>query len=259
MKPLRTLLLAALPAFLVAACGGGDDTADLNDRLASAEPKVRVVHAAVFSGPVTLSRNGTPEPQASGVAYRGASRYIDVPTGAAEWRVATNVGDFPIGIETLEARRGNRYTFVAVPDFSLTGAELLRIDDPYDWGLAVASARVRVLHAAANTTGALDVYLTSGGTDIANVSPTLAGVAYKTAAPASGSNSLDLAVGGAGYTLTVTLAGNKAPIFQAPITLSHNADWLVTLLPNSIFTGDLRVLAMKSDDGSATQEIADTL
>ena len=259
MKRLPRLLLAALPAFLIAACGGGDDTSDLGDRLASAEPKVRVVHAAVFSGPVTLSRNGTPEPQASGVAYRDASRYFDVPTGAAEWRVATNLSNFPIGIENVDARRGNRYTFVAVPDFSLTGAELLRIDDPYDWGLAVASARVRVLHAAANTTGPLDVYLTAGGTDIGSVSPTLAGVTYKTAAPASGSNSLDLAVGGAGYTLTITPAGNKTPIFRAPIALTHNADWLVTLLPNSIFTGDLRVLVVESDDSSATQEIADTL
>jgi hypothetical protein len=257
MKILRTLLLAFAPVLLVA-CGGGDDADDLADRLANADPKVRLVHAGVFSGPLTLSRNGTAWPAASNVAYANASAYFDVPTGTADWRVATG-GNVEVGTVNFSANRGNRYMLVAVPNFAPSGSELLLITDPYDWGLTTASARVRVLHAAANTLGALDVYLTLNSTDISTRSPNFAGVGYKTANPASGANSLDFAVGAGSYTLTITPAGSKTAIFQAPVSLANNADWLVTLLPDSVVPNDLRVLVVKSDDNAATQEIANTL
>lgn len=258
MNILRKLLLALAPVLLIAACGGGDEADDLADRLANADPKVRLVHAGVFSGPLTLSRNGTAWPAASNVAYANASSYFDVPTGTAEWRVATD-GNINVGTVNVTANRGNRYMFVAVPSFGLTGAELLLITDPYDWGLTTASARVRVLHAAANTLGALDVYFTLNSADISTHTPNFADVGYKTAYPASGANSLDFAVGAGSYTLTITPAGSKTAIFQAPVSLANNADWLVTLLPDSIVPSDLRVLVVKSDDSAATQEIANTL
>lgn len=261
---MRKALCKLLPAFasllLVAACGGGDDANDIADRLANAEPKVRLVHAGVFTGPLTLTRNGTAVPSASNVAYAGASNYAEVPAGAADWRVATAV-NAAVGAVNLAVNRGNRYMFVAVPDLQLFGSqsELLVITDPYDWGVTAASGRVRVLHAAANTTGALDVYLTQNSTDIGSRSPDFTGVGYKTANPASGANSLDFAVGSGSYTLTITPAGSKSAIFQAPVSLTNNADWLITLLPDSIVANDLRVLVVKSDDSGATQEIANTL
>ncbi|WOB09547.1 DUF4397 domain-containing protein [Piscinibacter gummiphilus] len=261
MKKVFTQLLPALASLLiVAACGGGDDADDISDRLANAEPKVRLVHAGVFTRPLTLTRNGTAVSGASNVAYANASNYVDVPTGSAEWRVATDT-NAEVGTSTLSTNRGNRYMFVAVPNLSLFGsqAELLAITDPYDWGLTAASGRVRVLHAAANTTGALDVYLTQNSSDISTRTPNFSGVGYKTANPASGANSLDFAVGSGTYTLTITPAGSKSPIFQAPVSLANNADWLVTVLADSIAPNDLRVLIVKSDDSSATQEIANTL
>lgn len=259
-KALFKLLPALASLLIVAACGGGDDAGDLADRLANANPKVRLVHAGVFTGPLTLTRDGTAVTGAGNIAYANASNYVDVPTGSATWRVAT-ASNAEVGTATLSADRGNRYMFVAVPNLTLFGsqAELLAITDPYDWGLTAASARVRVLHAAANTQGALDVYLTQNSTDISSRTPNFAGVGYKTANPASGANSLDFAVGAGSYTLTITAAGSKTAIFQAPVSLSNNADWLITLLPDSIVPNDLRVLVVKSDDSGATQEIANTL
>lgn len=260
-KGLFKLLPALASLLIVAACGGGDDADDLADRLANANPKVRLVHAGVFTGPLTLTRDGTAVAGTGGVAYANASNYVDVPTGSAEWRVTTTAGNAQVGATTLSADRGNRYMFVAMPNLSLFGsqAELLTITDPYDWGLTSASARVRVLHAAANTQGALDVYLTQNSTDISNRTANFAGVGYKTANPASGANSLDFAVGSGTYTLTITPAGSKSAVFQAPVSLSNNADWLITLLPNSFIPNDLRVLAVKSDDSGPAQEIANTL
>jgi len=66
-------------------------------------------------------------------------------------------------------------------------------------------------------------------------------------------------VGTGAYTLTITAAGSKLPVFVAPVTVTNNADWLLTILPQSATPNDLKVLVVKSDDGAATQEIANTL
>lgn len=257
MKLLHKLLLATAPVLLVAACGGGDDS--LDDRLDIADPKVRFVHAATLSPPVSVYRNDVAQADATNVAYRGGSRYFDVETGNATWRVATTTGNATVGTVTFNATRGDKFTLVAVPDLALTGAEILLIADPYDKELTANNARVRVLHAASNTPSAVDVYLTPTGTDIATVSPNFAGVGFKVANPASGANSIDFTVGSGAYSLTITAAGSKTPVFLAPVTVTNNADWLLTVLPDSVVPGDLKVLVVKSDDGAATQEIANTL
>lgn len=257
MKLLHKLLLATAPVLLLAACGGGDDSID--DRLDIADPKVRFVHAASLSSNMTVYRNGVAQADATNIAYRGASRYYDVETGNATWRVATTAGNVEVGTVNLNATRGDKFSLVAVPNLALTGAEILVIADPYDKELTANNARVRVLHAASNTPSAVDVYLTTTGVDIATVVPNFAGVGFKVANPASGANSIDFTVGSGAYQLTITAAGSKTPVFRAPVTVTNNADWLLTILPDSAVPGDLKVLVVKSDDGAATQEIANTL
>jgi hypothetical protein len=257
MKILYKLLLAAAPVLLVAACGGGDDSID--DRLNLADPKVRFVHAAPLTAPLSVTRNGVAQPDATGVAYTGASNYYDVSTGTATWRVATTTGNAQVGTLDFDAGRGGKYTLVAVPDLSLTGAELVFISDPYNKELTANNARARVLHAGANSTGSLDVYLRPAGTDIGTITPDFPGVGYKSASPASGSDSIDVTVGSGAYELTITPAGSKTPYFRAPVTVMNNADWLITILPDSATPNDLKVLLVKANDASATQEIANTL
>lgn len=255
MKLIQKLLLATAPLLFIAACGGGDDS--LDDRLDIADPKVRFVHAATLSAPMTLYRNDVAQADATGVAYRDASRYFDVETGTAAWRVGTATGNVEVGTLNFDAHRGDKYTVVAVPDVALTGAELVFIEDPYDKELTANNARVRVLHAAANATGAVDVYLTPTGTNIANVGPNFAGVGFKVANPASGANSIDFTVGSGAYELTITAAGSKTPVFHSAVTVTNNADWLLTVLPDS--ATDLKVLVVKSDDSAATQELTNDL
>jgi hypothetical protein len=256
MKSIYKLLLAAAPVLLVAACGGGDDS--LDDRLNIADPKVRFVHAATASPALTLYRNDVAQADATSVSYKGASQYYDVSTGTATWRVATSTGNVTVGTVPFDAGRGGKYTLVAVPDANITGAEVLFISDPYDKELTANNARVRVLHASANA-GTVDVYLTQAGVDINTVQPNFAGVAYKTANPASGANSVDFTVGSGAYNLTITATGSKTPVFLAPVTVTNNADWLLTVLPASITANDVKVLAVKANDAAATQEISNTL
>src|SRR6218665_1025415 len=87
MKHSFKALLVLAPLAFLAACGGGDDS--LDDRLDIADPKVRLVHAATLSPAVTLYRNDVAQADATNISYTGASKYFDVSTGSAAWRVGT--------------------------------------------------------------------------------------------------------------------------------------------------------------------------
>jgi len=252
MKHSMKFLLALAPIALLAACGGGDD--DLDDRLDIADPKVRFVHAIPAGPDVTLFRGANAQSDATDVPYLFASKYFDVDSGDATWSVKTSTGSLDVGSVTFDAKRGNKYSLLAVPSSSVT--EMVLIDDPYNKGLTADNARVRVFNASFNA-GSIDVYLNAPGTDLAGVSPTFPAVAYKAASPASGSDSVDLP--GGTYQMRITNAGTKNVIFNAPVTLNVNADWLVLSLPASATPDDVKALVVQSDDDTpAATELTTT-
>jgi hypothetical protein len=249
MKKAYKFLLLALPVMFVAACGGGDD--DFNDRADIADPKIRFVNVNPTSLPVTLYHNTSVDPHADGVGYKFASNYFDVSSDLGDWIIrVTGVGT-EIGRFTFDPERGSKYTILELP--GLINPELLLIRDPYNKGLTANNARVRSVNAASNATAAIDIYLTPVGADIATATPTIAGVAYKTAQPPDGQDSID--VDGGNYQLRITTTGTKTVIFDKPVTLAKNADWLVNVLPNSVLPNDVKVLVVKSDDSASTIEL----
>ncbi|HEY6355852.1 MAG TPA: DUF4397 domain-containing protein, partial [Burkholderiaceae bacterium] len=125
-------------------------------------------------------------------------------------------------------------------------------DDPFERGLTTDNARLRVFNAAFNSQ-AVDVYLTAAGVDLASVSPTLPGAAFKQAVPSSGTNSVD--VEGGAYVRRLTAAGSKTVLFTSPVTLDKNADWLLVPLPASVTPNDMRVLVVRSDDSATATEL----
>lgn len=241
---LLRLLLAAVPALLIAACGGDDG---LDDRFNVADPNVRLVHAAQLAPNLTLYRNGAAQSDASDAGYRFASAYFDVETGAADWRVATTTGDISVGTVRFDASRGNKYTLLAVPGATLV--ELLVIDDPYDKGLTSDRARVRVLNTSFNAAN-VDVYLNAPGTNLNAVAPNFSALGYQAALPPSGADSAELE--GGSYQLSITQAGTKNVIFTAPVVLTDNADWLLLTLPSSIAPDAIKVLVVQADEPSRT-------
>ncbi len=126
------------------------------------------------------------------------------------------------------------------------------ISDPYNKSITSDDARVRVFNAAFNTAN-FDVYITAPTTNIASVGPTLGGVAYKQAVPASGADSIDLE--GGNYTLRLTAPGTKTVFFTAPIAVPEDADWLLVPVPASVTPGDVRVLVVQSDMGAPATEL----
>jgi hypothetical protein len=252
MKALKLSMLFLIPAFVLSACGGSDDDS-LDDRLDLADPKVRFVHAVPGGPNVTLYRGDTAQSDATNVGYKFASHYFDVSTNTEEWAISTTDASNPVDFATLtlDARRGNKYTLVAVP--SADAVDALLIDDPYNKGLTSDRARVRVLNASINAQN-VDIYLTEASVDLATVSPNFPAVQYKTAQPASGNDSREFS--GGTYQLRITTAGTKDVIFTAPVTLDNNADWLLLSIPEGglgAFVPDqIKVLVAKSDDSAQT-------
>jgi len=251
MKTHTKLLLAAATVASLAACGGGDDS--LDDRADLADPKVRLVHAVPLAPNISLLRNGAAQSaEVTDLPYKGASGYFDVDTTTDRWDVVTATApSVTVGSVSLDARRGNKYTFIAVPNANSV-TELEVINDPFNKGLTSDNARVRVFNAAFNA-GPVDVYLTAPNAGITTATPLFAGVDYKMASPASGQDSVE--VEGSTYRLRVTHAGTKQVIFNTTVDIANNADWLLTPIPGSVNPNDIKVLAVRADSGTPAVEL----
>lgn len=226
MKPLWKLLLACVPVALIGACGGGDT----EDRLDVADPVVRFVHASPLAPNLTLARANVALPEATNVPYKYASNYVDIDMGQADWQVKTaDTSATTIGTVTIDPERGTKYTVVALPGVT-SGSSTYLIVDPYNKSLVSDNTRLRLMNAAPVT---VDLYMNAPGTDIspASVKPFVAGTAYKTSGPASGSDSAELE--GGTYQATVTTSGTKTVLFQGTVSFDANKDVLLVTVPDA--------------------------
>lgn len=251
---LRGLLVAATCTF-VAACGGGDDD-DLDDRADLADPKARFVHAVPAGPDVTLRRDGKDESDASGVDYLFASQYYDIGRGTTDFTLVTETLDVELASASIDALRGDKYTLVAVPDG--LDVDLLVIEDPYNKSVASDNTHVRVFNAAANAAD-VDVYLTAAGVSLDDVEPTFASVGYRQAVPRSGDDARSFEQGS--YRLRITVAGDKTPIFSAPVQVPKNGDWLLLTVPVDDLTPPddaIRVLRVRADDSDDATDLIES-
>lgn len=254
MNSFNRSLIAVVPALLLAACGGGNDD-NLDDRLDLADPKVRLVHAVPLAPDVSLFRNDVVVGGVTDVPYKGATNYFDVSTATQKWDVrTTGTPALTVGSLSFDARRGNKYTLIAVPDAGSV-TELVLIDDPYNKGIASDNARVRVFNAAFNAAN-LDVYLTAPGADLATTTPNFAAVGYKKALPVNGADSIQLE--GGTYQLRMTPAGTKTVVFNAQVSLAKNADWLLVPVPASVTPNAAKVLVVQTDSSTPATELGTT-
>ncbi|CAD6533956.1 DUF4397 domain-containing protein [Paraburkholderia sabiae] len=225
MKIIRTVAALVGAAALVSACGGSSN--DVGKELGLQNPLIHFVHA-IPSGPtVDFLVNGSALQKS--IAYKGVTNFANINTGATTVAYATSGSTTPLASGSFpDVAKGHEYTVIAVP--GSTGTDIGLIDDPFDKGLLSGSARLRGFNASVNSSN-LDLYLVPpGNTNISSVSPTMAGVSFKNAVPASGQDSVY--VSGGTYVLIATTAGSKTPIFQSSsFDLANNADWLVTSVP----------------------------
>jgi hypothetical protein len=224
MKTIRTLAALVSAAAILSACGGSGS--DAGKTLGLTNPEIHFVHALPGGPNVDFLINGSA--LQTNIAYKQVTNFANINTGNTNVAYASTgtttaiaSGNFP------DVAKGHEYTVLALP--ALTGGDIGLIDDPFDKGLLSSSARVRAFNATVNAQN-LDIYIVAPNTDINTVSPTMAGVAFKNAVPASGQDSNYL--NGGTYVAIVTAAGSKTAIFQsASFSLGNNADWLITSVP----------------------------
>lgn len=248
LRALRVLTLAAVPALLLAACGGGDD---LDDRLDVADPSYRFVHAAPLAPEVTLYRGADAQSDATNVSYGYVGNYADTSTDPATWTLRTTAGNVDVGSVDIDPARGNRYTIVALPT-PVGGESLAVITDPYDKPLTSESSRVRLLNVSPNS-GSVDLYMNAPGTNVATVQPLVAATGYGAAGPSSGNDSVDIP--GGTWQVTLTSAGTKTVLFQGTATFGNDQDVLLLSVADSVVPGDVAML-IKVDGTAAATEVA---
>jgi Domain of unknown function (DUF4397) len=226
MKHFTKCLLAVVSATGLVACGGSDT----EDRLDLADPVVRFVHASPLATNLSLYRNDVVQGGASNAAYKSASNYFYSDTETAQWSVKTAPGNVLVGSIPIDAKRGNRYTVVALPS-GTSETTLYEIRDPYNKSLTSDKAKVRMMNASFNASN-IDVYFNALNTDISPVGilPAIAGTNYKTSGPLPGNDSLDIE--GGSYQIAITAAGSKTILFKGVINIERNKDILLLTVPN---------------------------
>jgi hypothetical protein len=229
-------LLACVPVVWLSACGGGDTA----DRLDVADPVVRFVHAAPLAPNLTLYEGSVAQSDATNVPYKFASNYFDIGTSLSDWSVKTAAGAVSVGTVSIDPKRGDKYTIVALP-VSDTESSVYLITDPYNKPLGSSSTRLRVMNASFNASN-IDLYMNAVGTNIAavGVDPLIAATAYKTSGPASGSDSADIP--GGTYQLTITSAATKTVLFKGQLGFGDKKDILIVVVPDPAVPGAIQTL-----------------
>ncbi|WP_233848351.1 DUF4397 domain-containing protein [Paraburkholderia sp. HD33-4] len=262
MKMIRTMAAVVAAAAVLSACGGSGGS-DAGKELGLTNPEIHFIHAIPGGPAVDFLVNGSAPSGQTNVSYKGVTNLTNINTGsttvayaATGTKSALASGNFP------DVAKGHVYTVLALP--GLSAPDIGLIDDPFDKGLLTNDARVRGFNASANATD-LDLYLVQAtSTSITSVSPTLAGVSFKNAVPASGQDSIY--VSGGQYVLIATVAGSKTPIFQSnSFSLANNADWLITSVPiggtlSQLVPGQIHLLiAQNGNTGTPSVELSNTL
>lgn len=223
MKPFRTLVILIAAASALSACGGRGD--DLGTELGLSSPQARFINAIPGGTNLDYYLNG--QVNEANVQYRSVTRYRDVEAGSQTAAYSATGTSVAIASQAFDAVKGHHYTTIAVQD---SPSPISVIDDPYNKKLLSNKARVRGFNASSNTPN-VDIYVVAPGTNISNETPAISSVAYQSAAPASGEDSLYLP--GGTYRIIVTDAGSKSPIFRSePISLANNEDWLILTVPS---------------------------
>ncbi len=190
-----TLALAAL-SFFTTSCGS------------SSQAQIRVVHAIPDGPAVDIDVNGTKV--FTNIVFAGfqpSSGYTKVASGS-DTITALDTGTTTQVLTSSASLHGStQYTVVLAGFASSPSAATIT-----DTNTAPTSGNIefRVIDAAPNGPGSVDVYIVPPGTDITSLTPQISALGSDTQA----SGYVPLAFATNGYSVIVTAAGNKTPVIN---------------------------------------------
>jgi len=239
------LLMASAAVALVAACGGGDDAADVID---TGSPEIRYVNVEEGTGTTELYDNISLIPNTSG-GYQYGSPYAEIKDDSHDYVIKE--GGVETSRYTLDPDRGSKYTLVRLGNGD---SNIIPIRDPYNNAAGTSQARIRVVNAAALTDNPLpggadvyDVYILPPNTDVQTATPFIPNVPFRGVEPASSSESKLITAGTYELTIGTPLPASPPPgaqkftPYSADITIPGDGDWLIvivqdqgSLIPNMV-------------------------
>ncbi len=192
MMNTRFGLAALAAAGLLMGCSDDDKTGP------NGTAQVRVVHASPDAPAVDVLVDN--QSVLTGVAYKDASGYLDVPAGTRNIKVQAAGGGAVVINANATVTKGSYYTVIATGLLANIAPVILADDltEP-----AAGNIKVRLVHGAPSV-AAVDIYVTAPGADINAATPTLTNVTFQQA-----SDYLEVPAGS--YRVRVTPAGTKTP------------------------------------------------
>ena len=164
--PMFRLSLAALCMALLVLTGcskGGSGNGNAQMRILNAFSEAPALNVSVASTSV-----------ASGLPFQGLTQYTGISSGTPTFTVGVAGASTTLINTMLNINSGNNYTYIVFG--SLTGVGAILGNDAFsDPGSGFFA--LRVLNAAPGS-GAVDVYLTAPGADLASSAPSLTNISY---------------------------------------------------------------------------------
>jgi hypothetical protein len=187
----RKILAVALAALVATTAACSDD-----NNSPSKNAQVRVVHGSPDAPAVDVLVDGAKV--LDSVAYQDASAYLTVPSGNRNVKVNVYATATSVINADVALAKDAAYTVIAVN--TVAAIEPLVLTDDLA-APAAGNVKVRLVHGAPSV-GAVDIYVTAPGADLAAATPTLTDVPFKGA-----SGYLEVPAGD--YQVRITPAGTK--------------------------------------------------
>jgi hypothetical protein len=239
----RTVLAAAAATALLAACGsdGGD---------ATPATTLQAVHASADAPAVDILVNGTRV--ASGLVFEKATAGLPVLSGPTRLQVnpansAASALDLGVVLPPFRFTSAVVVGSVAAGTPAAQALSGVIVEDPGN-APAAGNVKLRVLHGAP-AVPAVDIYV-SAPTAALPAQPTIPGLAYKSVAPASGTNALEVTSGS--YRIRATAAGQRGTIAfdSGAVSLPAGGDLLIVAVPASGSLSPVKLLVVARDGSS---------
>lgn len=238
----RALLAGlCLTSLILVGCSKGSSSDQGNAQL-------RVVNAFSQANALDLSVNA--KPVVSGLPFEATTQYANVDTGSQIFIVNVNGASTGLVNTTYSVNSNTKYSYVIFGPQTAVGALLLSdgFNDPGDGYFAI-----RFANAAAGP-GALDLYLTAPGADLAATAPSVANVGY-----GSGGLFVPIAKGTGTFEIRITAAGTKDVVYDgaAQTFAEHSGASIVAFSKGSGKLVD--VVLLRNDDAGSGALVDSTL
>jgi hypothetical protein len=233
-----SLAALCLASLVLAGCGkSGNNNGNAQLRILNAFSEATALNVSVASIAI-----------ATGLPFQGLTQYISATSGTPLITVGVSGATTTLINTMYNVSSGTNYTYVVYGP--LTGVAAILGNDAFaDPGSGFFA--LRVLNAAPGS-GAVDVYLTAPGADLASSAPSLSNVAYGVTSAFS-----PIPIG-TSFEIRVTTTGTKDLLFDSiPKTFAeHSGTDLVVFTKGS---GKLVNVALLNHDSAGTGAIVDNL